>query len=146
MQRDRRHACHVRSTRAKERRSRRVGSRGKGRLKGSENEVCSVRRAVQGTKFNCKEQNNCVTFLQNNGYKQEEKYLTFVVLWCPLNACQKIGKPQQCMYLACSYQSLASQKTLDRIRGVHMHRHVVCIPVEEHTLPIRSTGVSACTH
>ena len=39
------------------------------------------------------------------------------------------------MYLGCSYQSLAAQKVLGRIRGVHMHWHIVCIPVEDkHTL------------
>ena len=31
------------------------------------------------------------------------------------------------MYLARSYQSLASQKVLDRIHGVHMHGHIVCM-------------------
>ena len=31
------------------------------------------------------------------------------------------------MYLASSYQSLTSQKVFDRIHGVHMHRHIVCM-------------------
>ena len=50
----------------------------------------------------------------------------------------KDREAQQCMYLACSYQSLVAQKVLDRILGVHMHGYVVCTlwgsPVDEHTL------------